>query len=100
MAEKFNSKTNERGNLPYREFHKKIVDEWRAMSEEKKTQYNDATRTEMEQYKQELAKWELKMIRLGNQDLVRQEALVEASPDKKPKKQKSKKTKPDSSDSD
>ena len=86
--------------MPYREFHKKIVDEWRAMSEEKKTQYNDATRTEMEQYKQELAKWELKMIRLGNQDLVRQEALVEASPDKKPKKQKSKKTKPDSSDSD
>lgn len=47
------------------------------LPEDKKKAYNDAARAEGVIYKQELAKWELKMIRLGNLGLVRPEALTD-----------------------
>ena len=63
-------------------FLRKVANEWNALPEEQKKPYNDAAKAETEVYKQELAKWELKMIRLGNLDLVRQAALVESEPKK------------------
>lgn len=47
------------------------------LPEDKKKAYNDAARAEGVIYKQKLAKWELKMIRLGNLGLVRAEALTD-----------------------
>lgn len=70
-----NSAKENRGE--YREFHKMIVQNWHEMPEGKKNTYNDACKAETVNYRQELAKWELKMVRLGNVDLVRQEALIE-----------------------
>lgn len=61
----------------FREFHQKIVQNWHEMPEEKRNAYNEASKAESVVYRQELAKWELKMVRLGNVDLVRQEALIE-----------------------
>lgn len=70
LSEKFAS--GDRGDLAYRDFQKKIVEEWKTMSDEKKQKYNDAFHAEAKEYKRELAKWELKMIRLGYVELVRQ----------------------------
>lgn len=64
------------------EFSKQLGKEWRALPEAKKNVYIDAYKADRALYKQKLARWELKMIRLGNTDLVRQEALVQ--PIKKP----------------
>ena len=69
------------------DFSRKLAQDWKALPEEKKNVYNQAYKAALVRYKQDLAKWELKMIRLGNVDLVRQEALVE-HPDKKPIKTK------------
>lgn len=78
--------------MSYRDFHKKIVEKWHALPEAKRTAYHEAYKGDLEGYKRDLAKWELKMIRLGNQDLVRQEALIEQSLDvaRKPKSRKAK----------
>ena len=99
----------DQGSKTYREFQQQIVSEWSAMDPQKKQVYNDACKAESEVYRKELAKWELKMVRMGNVDLVRQEALIEAVPNKKSQvglkvagrpKAGSKKNKLDSSDSD
>lgn len=95
MTESF--ATSQRGDLGYRDFHKQIVEKWHALPENKRAVYNEAYKSELEGYKRDLAKWELKMIRLGNQDLVRQEALIEQSLDVT-RKPKSRKTKTDWSD--
>lgn len=68
---------------------------WHALTDAKKKTYNDAFSSDLVKYRQELARWELKMIRLGNVDLVRQEALVE-----QPAKRKVGARKPKDSDSD
>jgi len=67
---------NDRGGLENKEFLKKMANDWNMLPEEKKKVYNDEAKAEGILYRQELAKWELKMIRLGNLDLVRQEALI------------------------
>lgn len=83
LAERFAS--GERGETAYRDFQRKIVEEWKMMSETRKKTYIDAFHVEMKDYKRELAKWELKMIRLGYVELVRQEALIENTPNERPK---------------
>lgn len=92
MTESF--ATNQRGDLSYRDYHKSIVEKWHALPEAKRTAYNEAYKGELEAYKRDLAKWELKMIRLGNQELVRPEALIEQTLDIS-RKTKSRKTKSD-----
>lgn len=72
--------SNKENRGEFREFHKKIAINWHELPEEKKNAYNDASKAETVTYRQELAKWELKMVRLGNIDLVRQEALIEQEP--------------------
>lgn len=69
--------TGDRGNLDYREYLRKVTATWKSMSDGQKKPYLDAFQEELKGYKRELAKWELKMIRLGYVELVRQEALIE-----------------------
>lgn len=66
-----------KGEEDYRSYHKKLVQQWKELAEAKRAEYNAAAKAELVTYKQDLAKWELKMIRLGNVELVRQEALIE-----------------------
>lgn len=71
-----------RGDLSYREWQRDAAVSWSKLSDEQKKQYNKQSSDGAVKYKQELAKWELKMIRMGNVDLVRSEALVEPNPRK------------------
>lgn len=75
----------------YREWQQKIADKWNKMSDAERKPYNDASHAEFAKYKQDIAKWELKMVRLGNIDLVREEALIEHENSQKPKRRQSKK---------
>lgn len=72
-----------RGSQSLSEFAQKISKNWKALSEEKKNFYNKSYKDDLVRYKRELAKWELKMVRLGNVDLVRPAALIEPSPHKR-----------------
>lgn len=66
------------------------------MSEAERKPFNDAAQVEFVKYKQEITKWELKMVRLGNIDLVREEALIEHENSQKPKRRQSKRQSSDS----
>lgn len=66
-----------RGKLTYREWQNLAAENWNKLSDEKKNTYTEAAKVEIAKYKQELAKWELKMVRQGHVDLVRNEALIE-----------------------
>lgn len=100
-------KNFEAGRDNYREFQAKVAQDWKVLPDEKKQAYNDEGKQESVLYKQELAKWELKMIRLGHTDLVRNETLIDGMEKSKRvrgkvanKKETEKKNKADSSDSD
>jgi hypothetical protein len=54
-----------------------MVEKWNSLPVEKKDAYNESCKAENVIYKQQLAKWELKMVRLGNVELVRQDALID-----------------------
>lgn len=82
----------------FREWQNGITSKWKALSDAQKKPYNDAAHIDFTKYKEELAKWELQMIRLGNTDLVRESAMIEKTLDK-PKRRNNKKAAP-SSDSD
>lgn len=85
----------------YREWQKNIAVEWNKLNEDQKNVYNSAYQGEFVKYKQEIAKWELKMIRVGNIDLVRDETLIEHETSGKPRLRSNKpKVRSASSDSD
>lgn len=73
LSERYAS--GDRGQMPYREFQIKVADEWKTLPETQKKVYTEAFLHELKDFKRELAKWELKMIRLGNVELVRQVSL-------------------------
>ena len=50
---------------------------WEKLSEQQKSQYLTHYRKALEDYKHDIQVWEEKMIRLGNIDMVRNEALIE-----------------------
>lgn len=75
----------------------KVAEEWKKLSDQQKKVYMDAAQADFVKYKEELTKWELKMVRLGNTDLVRESAMIERDP-AKPKRMVKKPTA--SSDSD
>lgn len=75
-----------------------IVKKWNELSDNDKKAYNTAFASDLVKYRQDLAKWELKMIRLGNVDLVRQEALIDPSKRKAIAKSSVRKTKDSDSD--
>lgn len=63
----------------YLEWQKKAGEKWNSLTDEQKKVYTDAAQPDFVKYRQELSKWELKMIRMGNTDLVREEAMIESS---------------------
>lgn len=69
LSERYAS--GDRGPMNYREFQLKVAGEWKALTEDQKKIYIDAFVNDLKDYKRELAKWELKMIRLGHVELVR-----------------------------
>lgn len=83
-------------NQHYREWQKVVAEKWNSMSETERKPFNDAAQVEFVKYKQEITKWELKMVRLGNIDLVREEALIEHENSQKPKRRQSKRQSSDS----
>jgi hypothetical protein len=54
-----------------RERIKSLSTKWNSLSAEEKAPFFEAYRKDMEVYARALAKWEEKMIRMGNDDLVR-----------------------------
>lgn len=68
---------NPQGTLSYREWQLKAAAKWNALSDGQKNNYVNAFKSEIESYKQHLAKWELKMVKQGHVDVVRNEALIE-----------------------
>lgn len=50
---------------------------WEKLSEQQKSEYLTCYRKALEEYKHDIQVWEEKMIRLGNIDVVRNEALIE-----------------------
>jgi transcription factor A len=54
-----------------------LGNEWEKLSEEQKSPYVTQSKKLFEEYKREIQIWEEKMIRLGNIDVVRNEALIE-----------------------
>jgi hypothetical protein len=75
-------------NQTHKEHIIAVADKWNKMPEDQKKTYSDAALSERNKYKQEIAKWELKMIRLGNIDLVREKTLIEerSEPKSRPRK--------------
>jgi hypothetical protein len=61
----------------------KIVQQWNNLSDKEKEVYTKKMKVNQDNYKRELRQWEERMIRLGNIDLVRNEALIEPRPIKK-----------------
>jgi transcription factor A len=72
-----NKKEPKSEGVAYRKWQSEVAEKWKKMSDDEKKPYNQAATVELEKYKQELSKWELKMIRLGNVDLVREASLIE-----------------------
>lgn len=54
-----------------------LGNEWLKLSEEQKSPYVTQSKKLLEEYKRDIQIWEEKMIRLGNIDVVRNEALIE-----------------------
>lgn len=54
-----------------------VGNKWEKLSEQQKSQYLTHYRKALEEYKHDIQVWEEKMIRLGNIDVVRNEALIE-----------------------
>lgn len=87
-------------NIPYKDVLQKCKESWPNLSEAEKKKYTNLYESERIKYEIDLAKWEHKMIKTGNEDLVRISTLLqEGKPshlsekssshlsDKKPKKQ-------------
>lgn len=70
--------------MTYKEWQLKATENWTKLSDVQKNKYMEATKADIEVYKRELAKWEMKMVRLGHEDVVRREALIE--PQAKPRR--------------
>ena len=68
------------GTSTYREWQLKTAAKWNALTDGQKEKYISAFKSESESYKQHLAKWELKMVKQGHVDVVRNEALIDPVP--------------------
>lgn len=69
-------------NETYRDWQKKIAAKWTEFSDKEKEKYVVASHSEYGRYKLEISKWEEEMVKQGNLDVVRQEALIETLPPK------------------
>ena len=76
-----------RGNLSYKEWQLKMAENWSKLGDAEKSKFTDATKKEYEVYKVKMQKWEDEMLKLGNNDVVRNDSLVEI-PETKPRSAK------------
>lgn len=67
----------DRGNFPLKDFLTTAAASWKQLPEEQLKIYKDKAAKNREQYNRELHEWELKMIRAGRADLVRQHQQLE-----------------------
>lgn len=59
---------------------KDVVKKWAELTDDQKLTYQNAYKADSVKYREELSKWEMKMIESGNVEFVRQETLIEAPP--------------------
>lgn len=76
-------KLAERAGASIADWRKNTADSWAALSNKEKEVYLKKQTAAQEAYKRDMKKWEERMIRLGNIDLVRNEALIERVPKSK-----------------
>lgn len=57
-----------------------MAEKWSKLTDSEKNVYLSSAKIDIEKYKQELTKWEIKMVRQGHLDVVRNEALIEPNP--------------------
>jgi len=77
--------TPQTSNQTFRDWHRATTAKWARLSDFEKEKYMEESRRALEDYKKEIAKWEQKMIRAGQTDVVRNASLIDP-PDVKPKK--------------
>ncbi|XP_063244186.1 transcription factor A, mitochondrial [Bacillus rossius redtenbacheri] len=73
-------KASERKEESFGDWQKQMGAQWALLTDEQRARYTEQFRREMEAYRKELREWEERMIRLGNIDVVRNEALIEPRP--------------------
>lgn len=78
MKEKMEAK--EYGDVSNAEYVKRSTEDWRALSEEKKTPYRIRSKEKMDTHKWDLAKWEIRQMEEGKNYFVRRTTLFESAP--------------------
>lgn len=73
-------------NKSYPELMKELKNPWANLDPTEKSKYVEAANKAKEQYKEDLEKWEKKMIEEGNEDLVRKSTLFSQTIPKPSKK--------------
>ncbi|XP_058805307.1 transcription factor A, mitochondrial isoform X2 [Phymastichus coffea] len=69
----------------YQAFLKEMSQEWKNMSDDLKQKYVMKTKAQMDKYKEEIMKWEERMIREGHLDVVRSKNILGKKSKKTPK---------------
>lgn len=72
----------------FREWQKRSAGVWQALTEDAKRPFYERSQSDFARYNDELLRWEEKMVRQGNVDLVRSHMLLEPVESKKPKTRK------------
>lgn len=80
--------TPQRANQTYREWHAEMTKRWSNLSDAEKEPFLQMFRDKLVKYKEDIAVWEEKMVRLGNMDVVRPEVLVDPPTPSRPKSRK------------
>lgn len=74
-------------SVPYKEWQKEMATRWNNLSDADKESALKSSKVDMQKYRVELAKWEEKMVRMGNIEMVRHQ-LIDAQT-AKPKRRSS-----------
>lgn len=69
-----------RGTIDFKTFQKNVADNWAKLTDEQKKPFMEKTEALMKEYQKNMVEWERKMIKIGNTDIVRQDALLEPKP--------------------
>lgn len=77
FVSKERQQTPQPSNQTYREWHAEMTKKWSNLSDAEKEPFLQMFRDRLVKYKEDIAVWEEKMVRLGNMDVVRSEILVD-----------------------
>lgn len=69
-----------RGSRDFKQFQKDTASAWLNLPDTEKKPFVDEMHRQMKEYQKLMVEWERKMIKLGNTDIVRQDALIEPKP--------------------